>query len=213
MAITKATASSIAPAAKGDLVVGSGTNDAAVLSVASTAGYLLSVDSAEATGLKWAAPAAGGGFTSLASGNLSSVAVSITSISSSYTDLYLVIRNWWHNATGIDQNQDFTIQFNSDDGTVYYNENTNSTRSSITALALQTNANQNNFAAFYIYDYANTSHNKNVLTIANSRNSSNAYDSRTQMAMAKITSAISSIQMIRNSGTFSGGSYVLYGVK
>jgi len=60
MAITKATASSIAPAAKGDLVVGSGTNDAAVLAVASTAGYLLSVDSAESTGLKWAAPAAAG---------------------------------------------------------------------------------------------------------------------------------------------------------
>jgi hypothetical protein len=61
MAITKATASSIAPAAKGDLVVGSGTNDAAVLAVASTAGYLLSVDSAESTGLKWAAPAGGSG--------------------------------------------------------------------------------------------------------------------------------------------------------
>jgi len=33
MPITKATASSIAPAAKGDLVVGSATNDASVLAV------------------------------------------------------------------------------------------------------------------------------------------------------------------------------------
>ena len=46
--------------AKGDLVVGTGADAYARLAVASTAGYLLSVDSAEATGLKWAAPAAGG---------------------------------------------------------------------------------------------------------------------------------------------------------
>jgi len=55
MAITKATASSIAPAAKGDLVVGSGTNDAAVLAVG-TNDYVLTAASGETTGLKWAAP-------------------------------------------------------------------------------------------------------------------------------------------------------------
>lgn len=44
--------------AKGDLIVGTGSDAASRLAVASTAGYLLSVDSAEATGLKWAAPAA-----------------------------------------------------------------------------------------------------------------------------------------------------------
>jgi hypothetical protein len=59
MAITKATASSIAPAAKGNLVVGSATNDAAVLAVGAN-GTILTADSAEATGVKWAAAAAGG---------------------------------------------------------------------------------------------------------------------------------------------------------
>ena len=54
MPITKATASSIAPAAKGDLVVGSATNDASVLAVGS-ANQVLTVDSSTATGLKWAA--------------------------------------------------------------------------------------------------------------------------------------------------------------
>jgi len=57
MAITKATASSIAPAAKGDLVVGSATNDASILAVG-TNDYVLTAASGEATGLKWAAPAA-----------------------------------------------------------------------------------------------------------------------------------------------------------
>lgn len=57
MAITKATASSIAPAAKGDLVAGSATNDAAVLGVGAN-NTVLTADSAEATGLKWVAASA-----------------------------------------------------------------------------------------------------------------------------------------------------------
>jgi len=54
MAITKATASSVAPAAKGDLVVGSATNDASILAVG-TNGYTLVADSAQTQGLAWSA--------------------------------------------------------------------------------------------------------------------------------------------------------------
>jgi hypothetical protein len=46
--------------AKGDLLVGSANDTVSRLAVASTAGYVLTVDSAEATGVKWAAVAAGG---------------------------------------------------------------------------------------------------------------------------------------------------------
>lgn len=53
MPITKASGQAVAPAAKGDLVVGSATNDAAVLGVGST-NQVLTVDSSTATGLKWA---------------------------------------------------------------------------------------------------------------------------------------------------------------
>jgi hypothetical protein len=59
MAITKATASSVAPAAKGDLVVGSGTNDAAVLAVG-TNGDTLVADSAATVGLRYQANFAAG---------------------------------------------------------------------------------------------------------------------------------------------------------
>lgn len=41
--------------AKGDLVVGTGSNIAENLTVSATAGYVLTVDSAETTGLKWTA--------------------------------------------------------------------------------------------------------------------------------------------------------------
>ena len=92
MAITKATASSVAPAAKGDLVVGSATNDAAVLAVG-TNDYVLTADSSTTTGLKWAAASAGG-MTELASGSLSGASVSLTSISTAYKNLQLVVRNY-----------------------------------------------------------------------------------------------------------------------
>ena len=54
MGISKATAGAVAPAAKGDLVVGSGTNDAAVLAVG-TNGYTLVADSSTSTGLAYSA--------------------------------------------------------------------------------------------------------------------------------------------------------------
>ena len=81
MAITKATASSIAPAAKGDLVAGSATNDAAVLAVGSN-NTVLTADSAEATGLKWAAAAGGGAnWTLLNSGGTAMTGASTITVS------------------------------------------------------------------------------------------------------------------------------------
>ena len=82
MPITKATASSIAPAAKGDLVVGSATNDASVLAVGS-ANQVLTVDSSTATGLKWAAAAGGGKVLQVVSATYST---ETTTTSTSYGD-------------------------------------------------------------------------------------------------------------------------------
>lgn len=61
MPITKASSSAVAPAAKGDLVVGNATNDSGILAVGS-ASQVLTVDSSTATGLKWATPAGGSTF-------------------------------------------------------------------------------------------------------------------------------------------------------
>lgn len=81
MPISKASSSAVAPAAKGDLVVGNATNDSGVLAVG-TANQVLTVDSSTATGLKWAAPAG-------ASFNVARdfVSTSQTTNSTSYTDL------------------------------------------------------------------------------------------------------------------------------
>jgi hypothetical protein len=54
MPISKASSSAVAPGAKGELVVGSATNDSAILSVGSTNQTILA-DSTQTTGIKWAA--------------------------------------------------------------------------------------------------------------------------------------------------------------
>jgi hypothetical protein len=64
--------------AKGDLVVGTGADTFGRLAVASTAGYLLAVDSGETTGLKWAAPAGGGKVKGIANTQTGTVATGTT---------------------------------------------------------------------------------------------------------------------------------------
>lgn len=81
MAITKATASSIAPAAKGSIVVGSATNDAGVLAVGTNT-HILVADSTETLGMKWAAPSAGLTWAAGGNGNLPSASSLQLSISS-----------------------------------------------------------------------------------------------------------------------------------
>ena len=90
MAITKASSSAVAPAAKGELVVGSATNDSAILAVGANA-TVLTADSTEATGMKWATVASGG-MTLLTTGSMASTtSLTISSISQSYKDLIIDI--------------------------------------------------------------------------------------------------------------------------
>jgi hypothetical protein len=90
MAITKATASSIAPAAKGDLVVGSATNDAAVLGVGAN-DTVLTADSTTATGLKWAALSAGANWSLLNTGGTTLTGSTVTVSGISGKDKIMVL--------------------------------------------------------------------------------------------------------------------------
>lgn len=78
--------------AKGDLIAGTAADTAARLAVG-TNGQVLTADSAEATGLKWASAASGGGMTLLHTITLSTTSHTQSSISQSYKNLYVVGQN------------------------------------------------------------------------------------------------------------------------
>jgi hypothetical protein len=79
-------------AAKGDLLAGTAADTVAALTVGAN-NTVLTADSSTATGLKWATPASGGltllSTTSVGTGT----SVSISSISQSYTNLYIVLED------------------------------------------------------------------------------------------------------------------------
>jgi hypothetical protein len=113
MPITKASSNAVAPAAKGDLVVGNATNDSGVLAVGAN-GTTLIADSAEATGLKWATASAGG-MTLLSTTSLTGASVTISSIDQSYKNLLIIVKNGYlASASG-----DTFIRLNGDTGNNY----------------------------------------------------------------------------------------------
>ena len=206
--------------AKGDLVVGTGADTFSRLAVASTAGYLLSVDSAEATGLKWSAPPSSGGMTSLASGNLStsSNTLSLTSISGSYNDLRLIVRDIYPANNGYV----FQITVNSvaDYDYIYDTGGAGFVGGSATFNPYydpSTNTNDENFIILDFKDYTNTTSDKSIASFYHY----NSIRPRTgEVAVvwgaASTTSAIDTITLTIQAGGGNwgaAGSYVLYGIK
>jgi hypothetical protein len=112
MAITKASSNAVAAAAKGDLVAGSATNDAAVLAVGAN-DTVLTADSSTATGLKWAAAAGGGANWSLlnSGGTSLSGAATVTVSGISGKDKIMILIQ---DASSANSGQTISIRFNED---------------------------------------------------------------------------------------------------
>jgi hypothetical protein len=198
---------------KGD-VYGFGTSDARIPIGANDT--VLTADSTQSLGLKWAAPASGG-FTVLASGSLpSSTELNLTSISGSYKNLQLVVRNLTTSS-----NQTVRVRFNGATGgyqniSVYYPGGSIGT------------ATTNAFDPYYFdikagigygtlvvnaYDYANTEGYKMFDGQASVYNTSNQDANAFAYGCLRESPAITSIKIFIASGTFTAGTYALYGVK
>lgn len=199
--------------AKGDLIVGTADDAVSRLAVGSN-GYVLTADSGEATGMKWAS-VSGGGMVELATGSLTSgSSISLTSISSAYKNLEL----WLY---GVECNSDFTFnlcRFNNDTGTSYrIMRNFGSSQTGVANLSTCVDGNTINstggaFLRIRINGYATTSY-KIINTWQIGTHPTVANDlvvENTAMALWYSSVAINRID-VGVSQTFTAGTYKLWG--
>ena len=206
--------------AKGDLLTATAADTPAIRTIG-TNGHVLTADSTEATGMKWAAPASGGK-TVIASGSLSGSEVSITSIPGTYTALELVVANYLPSAGG----NNLQLRFNND-------SNANRHSNFNVGVAATTDARNRTFdntncpigmspdevdaqgmSNVIIPNYANTTSWKMGFCYAmtNNNTTSTNMNSMFYHLAYNQTAAITSLQLRFDGGTASGGTYILYGV-
>lgn len=210
---------------KGDLYTFS-TSDARLGVGTNT--HVLTADSAEATGLKWAAPApaSGGGMTSLASGALAAAAtgVDIQTISQDYIHLQLIISDYTFAS-----NSYLAFRFNGSSSSIYQNaiqdfndSNATDDYNFSTESRIYANGNNPTYASgtgyvtiLDIYNYASTAMNKQFAITCTDKSQNATYNiGRQNVGRFQTNTAISNIQVIIFGGAnFAGGNYRLYGVK
>lgn len=197
--------------AKGDLISATAADTPARLAVGAN-DQVLTADSTTATGLKWAAVPSGG-MTLLASGTLSGTGVTLSSISQSYKNLIIYMRNVY-NSGGTN---DVLFQLNSG-GTNRGIEQRNLTGvyqvqaiTSSTIFQNITNTNTNAHACIFIPDY--TASSAALAQVYSSHtNGANTYGYFTNNFYPTIIAPITSIQL-NSPSTFGGGTYELWGCK
>jgi hypothetical protein len=173
----------------------------------------------------WSTPASSGALTSIASGSLSTGTLSLTSISGSYKNLQLVVRDM-----SISNDAAVQIRFNNlsagsyeragvfnnvDTGTVFGNGNQTSW-----VISGNTNVKADDEVSLIVdfLDYANTTSNK-LVRIASTYGNASTNEDNSLMAVGTYkqgtvgNAAIDRIDLILSTGTYSTGTYILYGEK
>lgn len=205
----------------GDISYRSSTANVKTRLALGTANQQLRVN-AGATAPEWFTPAAGGAYTSLASGSLPTGAstLTISSISGSYQELKLILRDY-----SVTLNNFFiNFRLNSDTGSNYGHCNYFTTAVDTVSFAADsvddkiTHPNSlrvgDNFLMLSIQDYANSSSFKTPTLLGMARANGDTFDCfLNATAYYKSTTAITSIDVFTGAQNFSGGTYELFGVK
>jgi hypothetical protein len=206
--------------AKGDLLVGSADNTITRLAVGSN-NQVLTADSAQASGVKWATPAAGG-MTVIASGTLSGTSLTLSSIPSTYNELQLVfygVTNSANVSMYCTLNANTTASGYPSRFMGYYNAayyDAAFARANIALFELVNTigclgSDSNNVARLSIPAYAYSGR-KLVVHDCSFTGTNGLFVTYTGITNAISTAAVSSIEISATS-SWTGGTYVLYGVK
>lgn len=184
-----------------------------------TNGQVLTADSTAATGLAWAT-AASGGITLLSTTSLSGATTTISSISGSYKNLIILIKDFYPSS-----NADLIMGVNGDNTAANYAQlvgraqttsdgsfGDNTVAGAYISGYQVINTQQDSFASITIPDYANATTKKVINVLCNSTTNSSAKAiTNTTCAYHGAVAAISSISIKTNAGTWSAGSVEIYG--
>jgi hypothetical protein len=204
--------------AAGDIIVGTGSGTFDNLPIGTTNQILTADTTVSPYKVKWATPASAGGMTLLDSGSLTGASVTTATLSTSYNDLRIVLRDplistdgrVWMRVNGVSAANSYSTFIFSG----YNNGAFNADYMGLT-LDMDNSVNENLVVAT-IPDYANATTYKMV-------NSSAVYVDATNTAyvgwmqfgasMIKGTAAITSLTFLSTASSFSAGTYYVYGVK
>jgi hypothetical protein len=201
--------------AKGDLIAATAADTPARLAVG-TNGQVLTADSTAATGLKWAT-ASSGGITLLTTTALTGTTVTVSSIDQTYTNLLIII-------TGMSSSSDYAPQFQYNSVTSGYfgigasDGSTANTRISggsyldAAFLDIWEGSNPNSILTYSIPNYAATGYHTVTWQGAYLTNLA-AMRQFTASGGNTNTSAVTSITLKPDTGSFNAGSIKIYGVK
>ena len=205
--------------AKGDLIIGSADNTVARLAVGGTNGHVLTVNSGATYGAEWAVLPPAGGMSSIASGSLSGSSLVLTSISGSYKNLQLILRD-----IEISNQAEIRTTVNSvsnydwmgmDATQTYFNNVNDFGRANFPQTRYNMHTGDDNAAlCINIFDYANTTSHKLLDSFISNKNdrSGNPSNLVRCFGVSRDTAAITSVTVGLSTGTFSAGTYILYGV-
>jgi hypothetical protein len=205
-------------AAKGDLISASANDTPGILTAPSTNNYVLTSDSSQTLGIKWAAVAAGGGETLIETLSLSGSSVTSSTIAGTYKHLFVVVKDVY-----LSGNDNMTIRLNSDTASNYYGQALEIDNTSVSGKNETTNAFfivdlGNNSAAIYngygtifIPRYTDTSSVVQIQSIFTGYIAGNKR-SKINWGFYDNSAAITSITLRSGTATFSAGTAYIYGV-
>jgi hypothetical protein len=200
----------------GDLIYSSSGTTPARRGIGTT-GQVLNV----AAGVPAWTTVSSGSMTQIATGTLSGSSISITSIPGTYNDLRLVLRGAYTNQDGYP----IYLRFNGDSTanrhTIFRNSAGANVAFDQTRGAITGNQDSSTgtgaFTMLTLPDYANTSTWKtiysNVSIVNEDVTPTNAGMQTVILGAYNQTGAVTSLDLLPYAGTFSGGTYILYGVK